>query len=307
MAIDTLRLGIFLAAGLVTAGFAVKAAQVTWHLAGQTGGSMNAMPSTPAAPAADARTDVDAIIALEPFGTASAPVADLSPARETSLGLELLGVVAAEEGGRSSAVIRESGGTAETYSIGDEIPGGARLTAVAADHVVLSVAGRRESLSFPDALARGTSGSSPRGVAAMRARLSPDAQRTAGGSGSATSERDAFLAAAGKTPARDNDSALSADQIIDSFRQQIEANPQTVLDNLGVAVSGEGYRVSDGASSDLRRAGLKPGDVVVSVNGSSVGNIEQDRALFEQVVASGRARVEIMRDGRRMTLCFPLQ
>ena len=57
----------------------------------------------------------------------------------------------------------------------------------------------------------------------------------------------------------------------------------------------------------MRGAGLAPGDVVEKVNGVQVGDAERDRRLFDEAVVSGRARVEVVRDGRRIILSFPLR
>jgi general secretion pathway protein C len=74
-----------------------------------------------------------------------------------------------------------------------------------------------------------------------------------------------------------------------------------------LAAGDGGYRVGDAASAAVLRAGLRPGDLIATVNEQQVGNIEQDRELFEQVAAAGRARMAIVRGGERLVLSFPLE
>ena len=71
--------------------------------------------------------------------------------------------------------------------------------------------------------------------------------------------------------------------------------------------SWNGYRIAEQHDSGVGLAGLRAGDIVTSVNGQAVGDVEQDRSLFDNVAASGLARVEVQRDGRTIVLSFPLQ
>lgn len=74
----------------------------------------------------------------------------------------------------------------------------------------------------------------------------------------------------------------------------------TMLDNLDATPVGNGYRIGSSAPP-----GLREGDVVSSVNGAALGNPARDRELFAAAQASGAAKVEIMRDGKRITLSLP--
>ena len=57
----------------------------------------------------------------------------------------------------------------------------------------------------------------------------------------------------------------------------------------------------------VKLAGLKAGDRVARVNGQTVGNIEKDRKFFDEVAASGVARLEVVRDDKTFVLSFPLR
>jgi general secretion pathway protein C len=221
---------------------------------------------------------VESILAWAPFGR-PAPAED-GPAPETSLGLTLHGVVIATDPEPSSAILSGASAPAQSYAVGQEIAPGAMLAEVHGDHVVLIVQGRRETLAFPDARPEPVADG---GVADLRALV--------------TGSEDAPAA----LPAGND-----ADEIA-GFRDRLRDDPQALLDDLGLVATGEGYRVADGASETLLRTGLQPGDLVARVNGQQVGNIEQDMDLFDEVTASGRARMDLVRNGQRLVLSFPLR
>ena len=94
------------------------------------------------------------------FGRA---VDTLGSVAETKIGLTLHGVVIAANEESSSAIISGGLEQAQIYFVGDAITSGASLDAVFGDHVVLSINGQVETLSFPKAHSRrvtpaGTSG-----------------------------------------------------------------------------------------------------------------------------------------------------
>jgi S1-C subfamily serine protease len=50
---------------------------------------------------------------------------------------------------------------------------------------------------------------------------------------------------------------------------------------------------------------LAPGDVVASVNGISAATLAGDPRRLTQAMASGEARIEVLRGGSRMTFSLP--
>jgi general secretion pathway protein C len=56
----------------------------------------------------------------------------------------------------------------------------------------------------------------------------------------------------------------------------------------------------------LAAAGIRPGDVIQQVNGRPVQAGTNERELMASAIAAGSARVEIIRDGQRMTLTVPV-
>ena len=80
-------------------------------------------------------------------------------------------------------------------------------------------------------------------------------------------------------------------------------NPAGALKQMGLetAENGSGYKVSSSGSM-LTQLGLQPGDVILSVNGQALGNLDDDKMLLEQVTDSGQARLEIQRGNRRFVV-----
>ena len=235
--------------------------------------------------------DVEAIVALDLFGkppASGAPVlAATEQLEETQLSLVLVGVFAADDGTRSSALIARKGRAAELYRLGDRLPGNAKLAEVHGDRVVITRGSARELVRFPKSKAA-TPAVLPAAAPAM---VAPTAvARTAMGA-----PEDAGSPGRGDLPAR------------------LEAAVQAPLDARelaahGVSPAGDGgYLV--GALADrqeLRHAGLKRGDRILSVNGRPLGDPEADWLAAPDVLAEGAARLEIQRGDRQLMVTVAL-
>lgn len=86
------------------------------------------------------------------FGLASEkPVVEVDALPETKLELTLRGAFAAAEGQVATAIIQQdSNNVTDAYNVGDQVPGGAELSAVYPGRVVLSRNGLLETLYFPE-------------------------------------------------------------------------------------------------------------------------------------------------------------
>jgi general secretion pathway protein C len=280
---------------LVTLGalgsIAAAAAPVAWHL----GGWSAAMPEQPVAAAAVALPElepvrIDPILDLSPFGVVEAPVAPDIPISETTLDLVLHGVVVQADPTASMAFIGHEG-MSQGYRPDDMIADRARLVEVASDHVVLEVEGELQTLSFPEP------GNAAPSAETGAATSGPDRLR----------ELVAAQTQGGEASAPQDEGPQTTQDHIQLWRDRIRANPQEVLDAIGLIPTENGYRIAEQHDSGVGLAGLRAGDVVTSVNGQAVGDVEQDRTLFDSVAASGLARVEVQRDGRTIVMSFPLQ
>lgn len=302
---ERLKLGVDAFAVLVAMSVAFALAGLTWRLLGEPGGPARTEPP-PVGPTSLATVDIGPILAFAPFGEAYVQGAATAA---TSSGLVLKGLFAAGGSSRSAALIQVEGGKVESYGVGEVLPGGGVVEGVATDYVLIRVDGRLETLGFPSATATAQSAAvgpnvagqanattgapapaaRSSGVAAILATIPPEVSGVA---------RPAPVAPAPPT---------TPGAAVDAVRRQAADNPQALLQFMGAEATGSGYRVGSGVSADLRRAGLLPGDVIERVNGAAVGDVQRDRRTFEQAVASGRARVDVVRDGRRLSLSFPLR
>ena len=319
---------------------AAAAVPVVRHLGGQSAASVPAPAPAVAAADAPAPPDLGPILDLAPFGTVAAAPAPEAAVGETTLDLVLQGVVLQDDPDASTAFISHDGGTMG-YQPGDAVTDRGRLVEVAADHAVLEVDGNLQTLSFPDPardagmeadVAEGADlGVPPEPDPGPEAFPDPaDSMPAPGASALSGPERLRQMVAAqtqedegegeegpGDDPAEEGDdpeahpsgteAPQNVEDRIDLWRERIRENPQELLDSIGLIPDADGYRIAEQHDGGVDLAGLRAGDVITSVNGQAVGDVDRDRQLFDEVVASGQARLEVLRDGGVLVLTFPLQ
>lgn len=240
-------------------------------------------------PGRQQNVNINDILQANLFGEADAdgrPV-KAAPTSETRLPLILNGVFVAEISEDSAAIVAQKGRAGILYGVGDTLPGNAVLDEVHPDHVVLRRAGTRETLTFPGA--SGITATAPVNQAANAPSRNP---------------RDT------QTPA--NQTAASAREFVESYRDRMRSDPQSALIELGiepVSTDGaQGYRLGNLAQSPyLSQTGLQPGDVILSVNGRPVGDVSQDQLELDNILAQGSARLEIQRGSRRFFVTASLK
>jgi len=215
--------------------------------------------------------DLATLVNAHLFGE-SAVVAsgDASNAPQTRLALVLAGVIANTDPNTGIAIIGESAAAAKVVMVGDTVPGGARLHAVYADRVVLERAGALESLSLP---------------------------------------HQSTLASAAPAPALPAQLPTAGDiQILDRMKKLIEKDPGVIGDVMRpqpVFAEGKqrGYRVYPGRNrAAFARLGLRPGDLVTSINGTPLDDPARGNEIFRTLGSSAEARVTVMRSGRQQEL-----
>ncbi|MBK0064731.1 MULTISPECIES: type II secretion system protein N [unclassified Acinetobacter] len=106
------------------------------------------------------------------------------------------------------------------------------------------------------------------------------------------------------TPAVPPAAAQNSNAVIGQAIQQMQQNRDQYLQNMGVsAANGSGYEVTDRTPAALRNTlGLRSGDRILSVNGQSVGQGQNDVQLLEQVKREGQVKIEIKRGDQVMTI-----
>ena len=204
---------------------------------------------------------------------------DPKDAPETRLRLELLGVFQHPDPAVASAIIAEQGRDASLFHPGDSLPGNATLEEVYADQVILNRMGQREALKLKQASLSGVDVQ----VRERPVRMPPPDV------GSDYGEDDGAGYTGGPDPG------------------QLAGQRQQIIDRLGLSANGGGgYVISEAAPAEvLSMIGLRAGDVILSVNGNTLGTEEADLAALEDFRNTGFASIVVERGDQRFTVNYP--
>jgi general secretion pathway protein C len=260
------------------------------------------------------RADVSRIAARNLFGepgVTQVVAPQVFDAPETRLRLTLEGLFQADDPKRSAAIVAERSQPGELFLVGDRLPGDAVLAEVHRDRIVLRRGAVFETLRFSDepALARARDMDMPLpDYPEYPDHPEPGFDDPGPAEELAPAEHldeQAFLTPPGRAQA-------PVRETVQEYRSRLDRDPEGTLSELGLAPvadgSSAGYRLGALAQHPaLRQAGLQSGDVVLSVNGNPIGQIEQDRGEIDRVLAEGAVRLEIQRGGRRFFITTSLQ
>ncbi|WP_369603031.1 hypothetical protein AAIA72_03620 [Hahella sp. SMD15-11] len=102
--------------------------------------------------------------------------------------------------------------------------------------------------------------------------------------------------------------AVTPEKFLRQAQAELRKNPRQALASVGLAPNenGEGY-VYQGNNPMLNAMNMQKGDVIRSVNGYVLGNIEEDQALLQQLYEQGNLQVEIERGGTTFTINYALR
>lgn len=223
--------------------------------------------------------------------------------RETRLSLDLVGVVVADEPHASIAYIGQKGRSAESFAVGDMLPGNARLAEVYWDRVVISRGGIRELLRFGAADAEDAEDSEAGGIQRNEpGRKRPRKRRVRREAGPRPGLEPEMAA-----PARPAvPGSRPSPQALARFDARLRDDRAAALGELGLRpedADGGVYVVDALADRSELQGILKRGDRIVSLNGRSLGDPDLKLA---QAVAQGPVRLEIQRGERRFVITAPL-
>lgn len=279
-----------LAASLVFAG-----GQLLRHLQGITTVEPLILPALVQTPEDVVRADTDAIIALAPFGKVPFTSVRVRTSSPQEIKVTLRGVLVDPDPAASRAFLRVNEETA-IFRLGDPVST-AELVAINTDSVTLKSDESLVIVGF-DGIDNGAPVEANEDIALTVA--------------SAPADPFARLASAivpgqGSIDLRDSPPPETKEEYITFWRDRIAQNPQAAMDKVGVELVGNGYRVKAKPNIGVTLAGLRTGDVVTRLNGENLGNLDDDRSLYDQVAASGIARLEVVRDGKALLLTFPLR
>ena len=244
---------------------AVQAAVIVTNLAGSS-----RPPKTVPAPLLQSNTqsvDVAAITSAHLFG--APPIAapqDAQNAQLSNLPLVLVGIIAADDPENGLAILGENAAAAKVYAVGDSVPGGAKLHSVLSDRVVIERNGNLEYLLLPRQLQN--TAAPPPSTAALQTQA----------------------------------------PIMDRMRKLISDDPGLMADIMRpqpVFAQGKqkGYRVYPGRNRQaFTRLGLRPGDLVMAVNGTPLDDPARGQEVFRTLGSSSEAHITVMRSGQQQDL-----
>lgn len=250
---------------------------VTYSLADSTW--RFAQPATPPSQAAASvlpRADfnIRPLQAASVFGvyasaTSGSGLAAAESLPRATLNLVLTGI--AMLGQRSYALISGQGTPETAYGIGEQIVPGVTLDSVHPDRVVISRGGIRESLPFKDLSGGVTAKPAPVGASALKS-----------GPGGAVLDR----------------------KTVKGLLQRPDFLSQALI----IPNAGGGFRVGQVQPGSLyERLGLRVGDVIRSVNGQPINNMDEVMRLYQQFGSVREVNVEVLRAGVPQTLHVSLR
>lgn len=211
------------------------------------------------------------LAAYELFGSPQGvlPVAESvrQSAPETRLRLRLEGVLVAGQAEYSGAIVAGTGGVTEHYRVGDTLPGNAELVEVEPGRILIKRNGMFETLTFED---------------------NPDV---------------------GVVADQDPSTVGTPDDFVEDIQARLDSQGAAALVAFGLRPvqdgSASGYAY-DGSNAMLNAASLKAGDVITAINGQTLGDFEQDRALLESWRELPQLDIEIERNGARFSVSYAL-
>lgn len=192
-------------------------------------------------------------------------------APKTRLRLLLKGVFTGDQAEASGAIIEEIGKAAEYYRIGDSLPGNATLEEVYPDRVILKRGGAFETLAFSELDATSS-------IAKVSSKVKPQGAQIS-----------------------------SPEDFINEASRRLNENPERALNSVGLSFAEDGGYVFKGNNPMLSGMNLEKGDVIRSVNGNALGDVNKDKELMRSLYKEGSIEVEVVRDGASFFVNYPLR
>ena len=211
-------------------------------------------------------------------------------APETQLKLTLIGTAAGRDPKMGVAMIVDENNKQRQYQVG-EIVGQATVDAVYQDRVVLMFQGQLETLRLvkQSTAASLLSNTTPAGIVMDQ----PGSVNLAAIGG----DPNAFV-----NPMVGGSTASFA-----AVREQVMANPAAMMGMLSPVFDAngglQGVKLAAGANEPLlQRAGIRPDDVIVAVNGTRSDSITKGQEIANSLASANEALIIVRREGREITL-----
>lgn len=265
-------------------------AQTTWRVHDALTWTAPPAPASASAIETPVTVDIDALVAAELFGAVdvAAPEVSAEDAPDSTASLKLLGVYAADNELKASAIVEETTGAQSVVFVNEALPGGyGTLKQVFADRIVIDRGGRLETLRMED-------------LTAQLGNLAGPSEDTGG-----------------KPEIRALDKRRDAQvtQSLREVRSKLQTNPSTLTDVLSVEPSYDkgsgqllGYKVGPGKDRKLfGRVGLQRNDLVTAINGVALDDPTRALSLLNDLNDAKELTVTLQRGGQPVEIQFSLQ
>lgn len=237
-----------------------------------------------------------ALIASQPFGSVAIVGNATAPTTSQTLDIKLLGVLASSNAENSWAVLSINGAAPVVYRSGESIVDGSVLQAVFPSHVSIQHQDTVEEVFL-------VSDEMVAGLQVTR-QAAQEATPSFGDAGLEALARMASTSPVYSQPTEEVD--YSIDGIIARYREAVRVNPTSMRMRLGVDKTEQGYVVKGLTAPIMLAAGFRPGDVITKINGELVSAVDNEVELYDRVVSSDIAQVELIRNGETIIKSFPI-
>ncbi len=235
-------------------------------------------PVTPQRPRIDERQ----IASWHLFGIAGeekpAPRPKQVDAPETRLKLTLRGVFASDDNTSARAIVGDPKGKEDSYAVGDPLPGGAKLSEIYPDRIILERNGRFETLRLPRELSKAGAPSVSH-KSATRIRSTGSASKAA-----------AFQ----------------------KYRKEIKQNPSAFMNYVRATPYRQkgkfvGFRLQAGRQRGaLKELGLQAGDIVTAINGVQIDSPAKGMKAMQALGEGDTVDVRLLRGGQETSMSLTL-
>jgi len=261
-------------------------ARLSWLLV--PGADQTEMPAVqaPAASAGSqqARVDERQIASWHLFGEPGKeqPVKKAAPveAPETRLKLTLSGVFASNDPANARAIVGDPRGDEQSYAVGDPLPGGAKLSEIYPDRIILERGGGFETLRLPRE--ESVAGAAPRSY----------------------SHRDAMQLNSPNSSPRV--------EAFTRYRNEIKQNPAAFLNYVRATPAKQdgkfiGFTLQEGPQAGaFEELGLSAGDIVTAINGVTIESPADGMKAMQALGEGDSIDVTLLRGGQEMSLSLTL-
>jgi general secretion pathway protein C len=253
--------GAQIVVAILLAAIAIDSAFVLTGLLSRGVAASAPVVSAPPRPVTNPSVELAGVVNAHLFGVATGGAAN-ADAPQTTMPLVLAGVLAVGDPKAGQAIIGANASSAKRYGVGDMIQGGARLTAVYSDRVLIERNGAMESLSLPHTAALPAGEPTPQNPATARPTATP--QQPPG--------------------------AL--------FNGLLRVQPVFTQGKLGGYRVFPGPR----GATVLTQLGLRSGDLITAINGTQLDDAARSMQIVQTLSSADSASVTVSRNGELQEL-----